>query len=146
MSNLDQESSSESYRATMAIACLRIMVTSLTFNACGIKTSHCLNKDIQDLDALISKSKIGNALIYACRFWAEHLNDFAAESALNKKELNDEHLHSVQQLLDTLLSEKLLFWLEILSLVKAIPSAEGSLSAATRIFKVCHSVVVSAIV
>ncbi len=100
--------------ATMAISCLRLMTSSLKFNICGIKTSHCLNDDIPDLAALISEN-ISTALIYACRFWAEHLRDSPR---------NDGQLRTViQPLLRMLLCKKVLYWLEILSLVKAVLSA-----------------------
>ncbi len=112
--------------ASMAIACLRLMNGSLTFNICGIKTSYHLNEDIPELDALISKN-ISTALIYACRFWAEHLRSFPRDDKL---------LGVVLPLLKSLLHEKFPHWLEVLSLVKAIPSAEELLCAAAGFLKV----------
>ncbi len=112
--------------ATMAIACLRLMSGSLTFNACGISTSHRLNDEIPELDVLISNN-ISTALIYACRFWADHLKHTPR---------NDRLLGAVQPLLETLLHEKVLYWLETLSLVKAVPSAEKSLTAAAEFLEV----------
>ncbi len=88
----------EADSATMAIVCLRLMNSSLTFNICGIKTSHRLNEDIPELDVLISKN-ISTALTYACRFWAEHLRNFPRD---------DHHLRVVLPLLKTLLREKFL--------------------------------------
>ncbi len=58
--------------ANLAIACLRIMISTLKFNACGIPTSHCLNDEVPQLESLLSEN-ISPALVYACRFWAEHL-------------------------------------------------------------------------
>ncbi len=113
--------------ANIAIACLRLMSSSLTFNSCGIKTSYCLNDDIPELAGLISNN-ISTALIYACRFWANHLEDSFR---------NDWFLRSVQPLLKTLLHEKLLYWLEVLSLVKEAPSAEESLRAGAEFLQVC---------
>ncbi len=105
----------EADSASMAIACLRLMNASLTFNICGINTSHCLNEDIPELDALISKN-INTALIYACRFWAEHLRNIPRD---------DQLLRVVLPLLKLLLHKKFPHWLEVLSFVKAIPSVEG---------------------
>ncbi len=113
--------------ATMAIACLRLMNGSLKFNICGIKTSHRLNEDIPELDALISKN-ISTALTYACRFWAEHLRNFPRD---------DQLLHAVLPLLKSFLHEKFPHWLEVLSFVKAIPSARELLRAAADFLKVC---------
>jgi len=108
--------------ATIAIGCLTIMNSSLTFNICEIETSHCLNDDIPELEALISKN-ISTALIYACRFWAEHL-EYSSRS--------EPHLCAVQPVLKMLLHEKVLYWLEVLSLVNAVPSAKESLLAAAE--------------
>ncbi len=113
--------------ATMAMACLRLMNGSLTFNPCGINTSHLLNDEIPELDALISKN-VSTTLIYACRFWDIHLDDCPRD---------DWCLRAVQPLLKKLLHEKVLFLLEILSLVEEIPIAEESLLAAAAFLKVC---------
>ncbi len=113
--------------ANIAIAWMHLMNNSLTFNICGIKTSHCLNDDIPGLEALVSK-KISTALTYACRFWAEHLIDCPR---------NDRQFCAVQPLLKILLHEKVLYWLEVLSLVKEFPSAEESLLAIADFSKVC---------
>ncbi len=114
--------------ATMAIKCLHLMTSSLTFNACSIKTSHCLNDDIPDLAALISEN-ISTALIYSCRFWAVHFRDFPR---------SDGRLRAViQPLLRMLLCEKVLYWLEILSLAGAVLSAGESLQSAAEYLKVC---------
>ncbi len=112
--------------AAMAIACLGLMNSLLVFNPCGIKTSYCLNDKIPELETLISNN-ISTALIYACRFWTEHLTDSPR---------NDRLLRAVPPLLRILLCEKVLYWLEFLSLVKAIPSAKKSLMAATDFLKV----------
>ncbi len=96
------------------------------FNIFGIKTSHYLNDDISELQALMSKN-ISSALIYACRFWAEHLKDSAR---------SEPNLRAVHPLLKTLLHEKVLYWLEVLSFIKAVPSAKESLRAAAEFLEV----------
>jgi len=112
--------------ANIAIACLTLMNSSLTFNICKIETSHCLNDDIPELEMLISRN-ISTALIYACRFWAEHLEHSPR---------TEPHLSAMRPLLKMLLHEKVLYWLEVLSLVKAAPSAKESLRAAAEFLEV----------
>ncbi len=112
--------------ANIAIGCLTLMNSLLMFNICEIETSYCLNDDIPELEALISKT-ISTTLIYACRFWAEHLKDSPR---------SEPHLRAVQPLLKVLLCEKVLYWLEVLSLVKAVPSAKESLRTATEFLEV----------
>ncbi len=114
--------------AAMAIACLGLMNSLLVFNPCGIETSYCLNDEIPGLETLVSKN-ISTTLIYACRFWTEHLR--LADSPRNER-----LLRAVPPLLRILLHEKFLYWLEFLSLVKAIPSAEESLMAAADLLEV----------
>ncbi len=80
-------------------------------------------------EALISKS-IRTVLIYACRFWAEHLKDSPR---------SEPQLRTVQPLLNMLLHEKLLYLLEVLSLVKAVPSVKESLMAAADFLRCAAS-------
>jgi len=112
--------------ANIAIGCLTLMNSLLTFNICEIETSHCLNDDIPELEALISKN-ISATLSYACRFWAEHLRDCSHNEWL---------LCAVQPHLKMLLHEKVLYWLEVLSLVKAISCAEEALLVAAEFLEV----------
>ncbi len=112
--------------ANIAIACLTLMTSSLMFNICEIETSHCVNEDIPELEALISKN-ISAALMYACRFWAMHLKDSPR---------SESHSRAVQPLLKMLLHEKVLFWLEVLSLIEAIPAAKELLLAAAEFVEV----------
>ncbi len=103
------------------------MNSTLKFNACRIPTSHCLNDEIPQLESFLSDN-VSPALVYACRFWAEHLKGASR---------NDEHLRAaVQPLLKMLLHEKFLYWLEVLSLVNGIPLAEQSLWVAADFLQV----------
>ncbi len=45
----------QEHSANIAIGCLTTMNNSLKFNICGINSSHCLNDDIPELQALMSK-------------------------------------------------------------------------------------------
>jgi len=85
-----------------ALAALRTMQTELKFNMCKLETSYLLNSEVPDLKRRI-EDNIPSALSYSCRFWADHLaRDF---------EFNP----NVFQGLHAFMREKLLFWLEVLS-------------------------------
>jgi hypothetical protein len=96
----------------MTLACLQLMKSGLRFNICDIKTSHIRNADL-DLDEKIEKS-ISPRLSYSCNFWAEHLRATT---------FNVELRNAVGEFLRT----RLLYWLEVLSLVKTIKVASQAL-------------------
>ncbi|KLO05511.1 hypothetical protein SCHPADRAFT_723450 [Schizopora paradoxa] len=114
--------------ANLAIACLRFMNKSLIFNAYGIPTSHALNTEIPQLEAaLVNKDY---ALVYGCQYWGEHLG----RAPRSYKNLNAIRAR-VHPLLRTLFHQKALYWLEILSLEKAVPSAKSSLRVAKELLE-----------
>jgi hypothetical protein len=92
----------------MTLACLQVMKLGLRFNICDIETSYMCNKDL-DLDERIEKS-ISPRLSYACNFWAEHLRATTS---------NNELRGAVNAFLHT----RLLYWLEVSSLMKTIDTA-----------------------
>ncbi|KAF7979229.1 hypothetical protein HWV62_43190 [Athelia sp. TMB] len=99
----------------LTLACLRVMKTDLKFNICGLESSHKANTDVYDLAQRIQRS-ITSVLSYSCRFVASHL-----ESTAQDMDLRNE--------VEEFLLERLLYWLEILSLKKCINIASKSLSA-----------------
>jgi len=99
----------------LASATLRTMQTKLRFNMCKLKTSYHLNGEIPDLDGRI-KEHVPKVLSYSCRFWAEHL------ARVGKFDV--ELFKSIK----TLMEEKLLFWLEVLSLKGELAVATTALS------------------
>ncbi|KLO05135.1 WD40 repeat-like protein, partial [Schizopora paradoxa] len=103
--------------AHLAIACLTWMKDNLAFNAYRIPTSHSLNENPQQLEV----ERIDLALVYACCYWGEHLR---------QANRDDGFLAQARPLLRTIFCQKVLFWLEILSLAKAVTSAKVSLMAA----------------
>ncbi len=119
--------------ANLAIGCLHLMNNTLKFNACRIPTSHCLNDKIPGLESLISEN-IHPALVYASCFWAEHLKGASH---------NDKHFRAIQPHLKTLLYEKVLYWLEVLSLIKATPLGIESLQVAIDFLKVCYFLLIA---
>ncbi|KAJ3557525.1 hypothetical protein NP233_g11718 [Leucocoprinus birnbaumii] len=101
----------------LAFRCLAIMLDDadkgdgLRFNICRLETSAKTNKDFSDLAAKI-KSHIPPHLSYSCRFWAQHLVACEFDEVLLGK-------------VDALFRTKLLYWLEVMSLlgeINRIPS------------------------
>ncbi|KAI0341545.1 WD40 repeat-like protein [Trametopsis cervina] len=90
-------------------ACLRTMEAQLRFNICNLETSYRANKDVSDLAPRI-QNNIYPALNYACRFWNSHLT--AAP-----------HKECPFDALSLFLERKLLFWLEVMSLLGLVGSA-----------------------
>jgi AAA ATPase domain len=103
-------------------SCLNLLLDSnplggLKFNICKLETSYLANDDIEDLDTRVDQH-IPPALLYACRFWDDHLKHTDLETDLFRKA-------------KTLFKEKFLFWLEVLSLTRNIglaPSAFANLN------------------
>ena len=104
----------------LAHSCLNLLlhpVDGLKFNIAKLETSYLANDDVEHLDTRVNQH-IPPALLYACRFWDNHLKhtDFTTE-LFGKAE--------------TLFKEKFLFWLETLSLTRNIglaPSAFATLN------------------
>ncbi len=86
----------------LALSCLDLLLSSLKFNICDLETSYLANNDIEDLSTRVDQH-IPPALLYACRFWDDHLKHTDFKTDLFEK-------------VEKLVKEKLLFWLEALSL------------------------------
>jgi len=85
----------------LTVLCLRTLVSSkLHFNMCSLKSSIIKNVDIQ----ATTKSSITRLLSYSCQYWADHLVNTPSDETLMK---------AVKFVMD----EKLLFWLEAMSLL-----------------------------
>ncbi|KIJ38292.1 hypothetical protein M422DRAFT_176814 [Sphaerobolus stellatus SS14] len=100
------------------------MNKKLHFNMGQLESSYFSNKDItglpQRLDKLISKP-----LMFSCQWWHEHLPENVDKSS--NVELHEEA--------DIFLKNKLLFWLEVMSLMEQLPAAAGAMQYAEDIFK-----------
>lgn len=90
----------------------------LRFNMCGIETSYKTNDKVPELQTRIIE-KIPFQLDYTCQFWAQHLSEAPYTSALR------------DELLD-FLNNRLLYWLEALSLLEKVKMAGPALLAAIR--------------
>ena len=108
--------------STMALGCFRVMNYGLSFNICRLGTSYVSNCDIPDLEASCVQY-IPESLSYASCNWKDHLVDPALRLDLQKE-------------LREFMQQKLLFWFELLSLLKSVNRAAPSLEAALMYFDV----------
>jgi hypothetical protein len=92
---------------------MRVMKSGLRFNICNLETSHRLNTDVPDFTTRIEKTILPH-LSYGSRFWADHLGATAYDTDI---------LSEVRDFLD----HRLLYWLEVLSLIKKVNMASGML-------------------
>ncbi|EGN94359.1 hypothetical protein SERLA73DRAFT_162987 [Serpula lacrymans var. lacrymans S7.3] len=90
----------------------------LKFNICNLETSHLSNEGIHDLAERL-KENISPPLGYACKFWADHVHATCP---------NDKLLSLVKNVVDT----KLLYWLEVISLLGCVPLVSPSLLKIAR--------------
>ncbi|KAB5590061.1 Vegetative incompatibility protein HET-E-1 [Ceratobasidium theobromae] len=90
----------------MARQCFGIMKTRLRFNICNLESSFILDKDVEDLDQRI-QSYISQSLSYSCRYGFDHLISTTPSNEL-------------LVMLEEFLSNQLLFWMEVLNLIKVI--------------------------
>jgi NACHT domain len=101
-------------------SCLNLLLDpldGLKFNICKLETSYLANDNVKDLNTRVDQH-IPPALLYACRFWDDHLKHTDFKTDLFRK-------------VETLFEEKFLFWLEALSLTRNIglaPSAFATLN------------------
>ncbi|KIO01533.1 hypothetical protein M404DRAFT_726737, partial [Pisolithus tinctorius Marx 270] len=105
--------------SNLAYASLQVLTKELHFNICRLENSYLSNSQIPDLAKRI-KANISQHLSYSCKFWAEHLEMAKFDSCLAT---------SVQGIVE---SEKILFWIEALSLLGALGSAESCLAITAR--------------
>ncbi|CAE6471318.1 unnamed protein product [Rhizoctonia solani] len=90
----------------LAKRCLEIMKAQLRFNICKLESSFILDDEIPDLEERV-EAYISLELFYASRFWVDHLSQGGAPS-------------SQFELLHEFLSQRLLFWMEVLNLNKCM--------------------------
>ena len=99
----------------LAHSCLNLLldpVNGLKFNICKLETSYLANDDVEDLNTRVDQH-VPAALLYACRFWVDHLNGTDFKMDLFGK-------------VQTFFKEKFLFWLEVLSLTRTMGLAPSA--------------------
>ena len=106
----------------MALGCVRVLNESLTFNICRLDTSYAPNSSIPSLDNRLTEF-VTSGLSYAACNWKDHLPDARPPSDL-------------QEELTVFLDKKLLFWFELLSLLKSVNRAAPTLEAIVRLYDV----------
>ncbi|EIN03253.1 hypothetical protein PUNSTDRAFT_139726 [Punctularia strigosozonata HHB-11173 SS5] len=92
---------------------LQMLSERLRINMCKLETSYRLNTDYPDLEERVRKN-IPSSLVYSARYWADHLEEMAYNSAL-------------LQMAERLLKDKFLFWLEVLSLLGSVSTCASAL-------------------
>jgi len=109
----------------LAFASLGVMMEKLQFNICDLPSSHLPNSEVSDLDDRVKKC-IPAELAYSCRFWTDHIRHAPFNSALAEE---------VQAFFNR---QILLFWFEVLSLLKVMNTCAGSLSLVIQWVMVCR--------
>jgi hypothetical protein len=107
----------------LAFASLVVMERDLRFNICKLSSSYLPNSKISDLHERV-KQHIFPELSYSCRFWTDHLR----KAVFN--------LHLADAVRAFFNHERLLFWLEVLSLLKTINMTADLLSCVIEWVKV----------
>jgi hypothetical protein len=107
---------------TLLLACLRVMKNELRFNICNLETSHITHNDILDLELRIGDI-IHAHLQYACGFWIDHIltSDF---------EIN------IAQEVENFMTNRLLNWLEVMSLLRKVNHVTQELASVVAWSKV----------
>ena len=98
---------------SLTLSAFRVMKSELRFNICNLETSYCRNTDVPGLTAHVEMTILPH-LSYASRFWSEHLGATVYDTDI-LSEVRD------------FLHHRLLYWLEILSLIKKVNMASGML-------------------
>jgi hypothetical protein len=98
----------------LASSCLRVMNKLLRFNICGLETSYARNQDVNNLSSRI-RDNIPEYLSYACLHFVEHLDGCRSNSEM-------------EDMIKEFLLSKLLFWLEVMSLLEEMHQASIILS------------------
>ncbi|KAB5587618.1 Vegetative incompatibility protein HET-E-1 [Ceratobasidium theobromae] len=114
-----------SYNQLLVERCFEIMKAQLRFNICDLESSFIPDAKVENLEGRISKA-ISPTLLYACRYWANHL-----EVAIHSDDLSE--------MLQEFLSARLLFWMEVLSLRREMIRGIGILIKAKQWLRVLNS-------
>ena len=105
----------------LLVSCLELMNRKLERNMCQLPDG-VINSEVDNLKER-AEQHIDKALEYACRSWHKHLVDRMPAQAV--------------EILHRFLTEKFLFWLEVLSVVGAVREAVDALVATAKWLDVC---------
>ena len=104
-------------------ACVRVMQTGLCFNICQLETSYLWNSEVTDLDWRVHEY-IPAHLSYSCQWWAIHIQE-------------TQFVKNLAQEMELLLKDKLLFWIEALSLLRMLKVVPSDLETIALWLEVC---------
>jgi hypothetical protein len=105
------------HHTELLLSCLALMKGGLKKNICHLD-DHTILSEVEDLSTHL-KVHIGDALEYACQFWANHLSRIPSKDS----ETND-----VLEAIGEFFANRLLFWIEVLSLTKNLNAGIYALS------------------
>ena len=88
------------------------MEKHLKKNICGLD-DYAVLSEVDDLSARREKY-IGDSLGYACRFWTKHLTNVPRDGL---------HAKRVQEVVEEFFTKRLLWWVEVLSIVGQLAAA-----------------------
>ncbi|KAH7339143.1 WD40-repeat-containing domain protein [Rhizoctonia solani] len=115
----------EQYNGCLTKQCFELMKDQLRFNICDLESPHQPDESNPLIKSRID-SNISPALLYACRYWVDHLGSSDSSSAYSTA-IND------------FLSHRLLFWMEVLNLKQFINEGEDVLFKAMTWLKARNS-------
>jgi hypothetical protein len=99
----------------LALMCLGVMNEKLKRNICGIIDQSKEMSEIEGLQDLVEEN-VCEELAYACSFWTDHFADVT-------KQISPGLMAGLRELL----TKKLLFWIEVMTLKALLPDATESL-------------------
>ncbi|KAB5591944.1 Vegetative incompatibility protein HET-E-1 [Ceratobasidium theobromae] len=103
---ITQDPTPHTHNQLLARRCFEIIKDQARFNICHFESSFVCDRDVPDLGSRIEKN-VSPELGYACRYWAEHLKSASPTSEL-------------VSMLEEFLSERLLFWMEVVNLDESL--------------------------
>ncbi|KAI0310253.1 hypothetical protein OF83DRAFT_1272573, partial [Amylostereum chailletii] len=106
---------------TMALGSVQVMNKHLRFNICHLESFYILNRDVLDLSHRLNEAA-APVLLYSARHWQNHLGLQFSSS-------------DIQNALHVFIHNKVLFWLELLSVMGEVNRAGNALRAAARYLK-----------
>ncbi|CAE6404198.1 unnamed protein product [Rhizoctonia solani] len=95
--------------------CFKVMEDQLRFNICGLESSFVADSEVQNIEDRITRS-ISPTLSYVAHYWGDHVVKGTPCEAVCKG-------------LEDFLSNRLLFWMEVLSLKRTLDKGISMLSA-----------------
>ena len=100
------------HQEELLFSCLDLMTKRLKKNICGLD-DYAVLSEVKDLSAR-REEYIGDSLVYACRFWTKHLAKVSGDGL---------HATQVQEAIEEFFTKRLLWWIEVLSIVGHLGAA-----------------------